>query len=96
MGTSGMYPRMAQEAEEEGFFELAELFRKVADIEREHEMRFRALIKNLENGEVFKKENEITWECRNCGHIHTGKDAPSVCPVCSHPQSYFEMRQENY
>lgn len=96
IGTSGMYPRMAREAEEEGFIELAELFRKVADVEKEHEARFRALIKNLENGEVFKKENEVTWECRNCGHIHTGNDAPEVCPVCSHPQSYFEVRKENY
>ena len=96
MGTSGMYPKMSREAEEEGFTEIAELFRKVADIEREHEMRFRALIKNLENSEVFKKADETTWECTNCGHLHIGTEAPNVCPVCSHPQGYFEVRKNNY
>ena len=91
-----MYPTFAREAEEEGFTQIAELFRKVADIEKEHEARYRALIKNLENGEVFKKVDETTWECTNCGHIHVGTDAPEVCPVCAHPQSYFEVRKENY
>lgn len=91
-----MYPRFAKTAEEEGFTELATLFRKVADIEREHEIRFRALLANIENEQVFKKEEATVWECRNCGHIMTGKKAPELCPVCKHPQSYFEMRQENY
>lgn len=91
-----MYPKFAKEAEEEGFFDLAKLFRMVADIERHHEERFRALIKNLEQTEVFKKQEETIWECRNCGHLVSGTDAPEVCPVCNHPQSYFEVRAENY
>lgn len=91
-----MYPKFALEAEEEGFHELAELFRKVADIEKEHEARFRALLANIEKEQVFKKEKVTTWECRNCGHITQGESAPEVCPVCNHPQSYFEMRKENY
>ena len=91
-----MYPTFAREAEEEGFTELAEKFRMVAEIERHHEERYRALIKNLENGEVFKKGEEKVWECRNCGHHHIGTDAPKVCPVCNHPQAYFEVKAENY
>ena len=91
-----MYPRMAREAEEEGLTEIAEMFRKVAMIEKTHEERFRALLKNMENGEVFAKAEETTWECTNCGHLHVGTDAPKVCPVCAHPQSYFEVRKENY
>ena len=96
MGTSGMYPRMAREAEEEGFTDVAKLFRMVADIERTHEERFRSLLKNIENKEVFEKPEEKVWECRNCGHKHIGNGAPDVCPVCSHPQSYFEVQKENY
>jgi len=95
-GTSGMYPRMAREAEEEGFTELAKKFRMVAEIERHHEERFRALIKNLENNEVFAKAETMVWECKNCGHLHVGTDAPKVCPVCNHPQAYFEVKAENY
>lgn len=91
-----MYPKFALDAEEEGFTELAELFRKVADIEKSHEERFRALINNIENGQVFSKEEEQVWECKNCGHLSKGKDAPDVCPVCNHPQSYFEVRKVNY
>ena len=91
-----MYPRMAREAEEEGFTELAKMFTMVAEIERTHEERYRALLKNLEENEVFKKAEETTWECRNCGHMTTGKEAPMVCPVCKHPQSFFEVRKENY
>lgn len=91
-----MYPTFAKDAEEEGFLELAKLFRMVADIEKSHEERYRALLKNLEEGEVFKKSNKIVWECRNCGHLHTGEMAPGMCPVCAHPQSYFEVRKENY
>ncbi|MBQ6714377.1 MAG: rubrerythrin family protein [Clostridia bacterium] len=95
-GTSGMYPRMAQESEEEGFLELAAQFRAVAQIERTHEERFRALFENIDTNKVFAKEKATMWECRNCGHIHQGSDAPKVCPVCKHPQSYFEVRKENY
>ena len=95
-GTSGMYPTFAREAEEEGFTELAEQFRKIAEIERHHEERYRALLKNLENNEVFKKSEDQVWECRNCGHHHIGKEAPGVCPVCNHPQAYFEVKAENY
>lgn len=95
-GTSGMYPRFAKIAEEEGFLELAAKFRMVAEIERHHEERYRALLNNIEINEVFKKAEEKMWECRNCGHIHVGADAPMVCPVCNHPQSYFEVKAENY
>lgn len=95
-GTSGMYPRMAREAEEEGFLELAAKFRMVAEIEKTHEERYRALLKNLESSEVFEKSEIVVWECRNCGHLHVGTKAPGVCPVCTHPQSYFEVREENY
>lgn len=91
-----MYPRMAKEAEEEGFIELAAKFRMVAAIEKEHEERYRALLKNLENAEVFEKSDIVVWECRNCGHIHVGTKSPKMCPVCAHPQSYFEVREKNY
>jgi len=91
-----MYKRMAEEAEEEGFTALAEQFRGVAAIEKMHEERYRALLANVENKTVFHKEDETVWECRNCGHVVTGTDAPKVCPVCQHPQSYFEVRKENY
>ncbi len=91
-----MYPKFAKEAEEEGFSDLAKQFRMVADIEKTHEERFRALLKNIETEEVFQKADETTWECRNCGHIHIGNSAPEVCPVCNHPKSYFEIREENY
>ena len=91
-----MYARMAKEAEEEGFTALAAKFRGVAAIEKSHEERYRALLSNVENNTVFAKETETVWECRNCGHMVTGKDAPKVCPVCNHPQSYFEVRKENY
>ena len=91
-----MYPTFAREAEEEGFTELAAKFRMIAEIEKHHEERFRALIKNLENDEVFKKSEIMVWECKNCGHLHIGTDAPKVCPVCNHPQAYFEVKAENY
>ena len=91
-----MYERMAREAEEEGFNELAAQFRGVAAIEKAHEERFRALLKNIESGTVFEKAGITIWECRNCGHIVVGVAAPEVCPVCHHPQSYFEVRKENY
>ena len=91
-----MYERMAREAEEEGFTALAEQFRGVAAIEKAHEERYRALLKNVENKTVFEKSGVTVWECRNCGHIVVGVAAPEKCPVCNHPQSYFEVRKENY
>ena len=91
-----MYDRMAREADEEGFHELAEQFRGVAEIEKAHEERYRALLKNVETMAVFEKSGVTIWECRNCGHIVVGTAAPEVCPVCKHPQAYFEVRKENY
>lgn len=91
-----MYQRFAEEAEEEGFHVLAEQFRGVALIERSHEERYRKLLHNVEMQAVFAKSEEKMWECRNCGHLVMGKNAPMVCPVCKHPQSYFEVRKENY
>ena len=91
-----MYARMAAEADEEGFHELAEQFRGVAAIEKRHEERYRALLKNVETAEVFKKSGVTIWECRNCGHVVVGLQAPDVCPVCKHPQAYFEVHKENY
>lgn len=91
-----MYDRMAKEAEEEGFTELAAQFRGVAAIEKEHEERYRKLLANVENMEVFKKNDATMWECRNCGHIVVGTEAPEVCPVCKHPQAYFEVRAKNF
>ena len=91
-----MYPKMADEADEEGFHELAKQFREVAAIEKHHEERYRKLLKNVEAQEVFKKAGVQIWECRNCGHIVIGTDAPDICPVCKHPQSYFEVNAENY
>ena len=91
-----MYATFADEAEAEGFTEIAEKFRAVAVIEKAHEERYRALLKNVEMQAVFAKSEETMWECRNCGHLVMGKKAPDVCPVCAHPQSYFEVRAENY
>ena len=91
-----MYERMAQEADEEGFHELAEQFRGVGAIEKHHEERYRALLNNIETKQVFEKAGVMVWECRNCGHLVIGTSAPEVCPVCNHPQSYFEVRKENY
>ncbi len=91
-----MYDRMAREAEAEGFTELAEKFRGVAAIEKQHEERYRALLHNVESKEVFSKSGVVVWECRNCGHIAVGTKAPELCPVCAHPQSYFEVHAENY
>ena len=91
-----MYDRFAKEAEEEGFTALAIKFRMVAAIEKTHEERYRALLNNVEMKAVCEKAEETMWECRNCGHLVMGKKAPLVCPVCAHPQSYFEVRKENY
>lgn len=91
-----MYEDFAKTAEEEGFTELAHKFRLVAAIEKHHEERYRALLRNVRTTEVFKRSEIKVWECRNCGHIVVGKEAPEVCPVCNHPQSYFEIHAENY
>lgn len=91
-----MYEDFAKTAEEEGFTELAHKFRLVAAIEKHHEERYRALLRNVETAEVFKRSEIKVWECRNCGHIVVGKEAPEVCPFCNHPQSYFEIHAENY
>ena len=91
-----MYERMAKDAEEEGFPELAAQFRGVAAIEKAHEERYRKLLANIDAGEVFEKSGVTIWECRDCGHIVVGTKAPETCPVCNHPQSYFEVRKENY
>ena len=91
-----MYDRMAREADEEGFHDLAEQMRGVAAIEKTHEERYRALLNNVETKTVFEKSGVQIWECRNCGHIVVGTKAPELCPVCKHPQAYFEIRKENY
>ena len=91
-----MYATFAKEAEEEGFTKIAALFKGVAKIEKEHEERYLKLLENVENGLVFSRDGEMIWKCRNCGHIHVGKAAPGVCPVCAHPQAYFELVGKNY
>ena len=91
-----MYAKFAKEAKEEGFDHIAYLFEEVAKIEKEHEERYVTLLGNVEDNLVFKKGEETVWICRNCGHVYVGKEAPKVCPVCVHPQSYFEMRAKNY
>ena len=91
-----MYAGFAETAEKEGFPELAAKFRLVAEIEKHHEERYRALLKNVQMQEVFKKSGVKVWECRNCGHIVVGEEAPLVCPTCAHPQAYFEIHAENY
>ena len=91
-----MYPTFAKEAREEGFEHIAYLFEKVAEIEKHHEERYLALLANIENGTVFKKPATKTWVCRNCGFIVEGEEAPEVCPVCAHPQAFFELKNDNY
>ncbi len=91
-----MYKGFAETAREEGFDRIAYLFEEVAKIEREHEDRYRKLLTNVDNGLVFTKDGDRIWQCRNCGHIVIGKEAPEVCPVCNHPQAYFEIKKENY
>jgi rubrerythrin len=93
---SDMYARMAAEAKEEGFDELAFKFEKVAEIEKSHEERYLKLLQNIETGKVFAKDGDVMWKCEKCGHLHFGKTAPKVCPVCGHEQSFFEVRAENY
>ena len=91
-----MYDTFAKEADEEGFTDIARLFRGVAAIEKEHEERYRKLLANVEGGLVFSRDGEMIWQCGNCGHICVGKSAPNVCPVCDHPQAYFQIKAENY
>ncbi len=91
-----MYATFAKEAEEEGFGRIAALFRMVGEIEKEHEARYRKLLANIEGGLVFSRDGDMLWQCSNCGHIVIGKKAPEICPVCSHPKSYFQIKPENY
>lgn len=91
-----MYAQFAKEAKEEGFDHIAYLFEEVGKIEKEHEERYRKLLSNIEGGLVFSKDGDTIWQCRNCGHIHIGKEAPEECPVCNHPRSYFCVKAENY
>ena len=91
-----MYDRMAREADEEGFTEIAERMRGVAAIEKEHEERYRKLLKNIEDEVVFSRDGDVIWHCSNCGHIVVGKKAPEMCPVCNHPQAFFQIKAENY
>ena len=91
-----MYAQMAKDAHEEGFEHIAFLFEQVAKIEKEHEERYRNLVANIEGGLVFSRDGDMIWECSNCGHIHIGQKAPELCPVCEHPQAYFQLKAKNY
>lgn len=91
-----MYANFAKEAKEEGFDEIAKLFEGVAEIEKNHEERYRKLLSNLTSGNIFAKPEEVIWKCGNCGHTYAGKEAPQICPVCAHPQAYFLVKEDNY
>ena len=91
-----MYPTMAEVAREEGFEDIAKLFDKVAEVEKVHEEKYKKLLANIKEGIVFSRDGDTVWQCRNCGHIHVGKKAPAKCPVCDHPQAYFEIQKTNY
>ena len=91
-----LYPEFAKIAQEEGFMEIAAVFKMIAKVELQHETRYRKLLANIENGTVFKKSEQIEWQCRNCGYVHTGEGAPQTCPACAHPQAYFEPMKQNY
>jgi rubrerythrin len=91
-----LYPTFADEAEAEGFPVIAAVYRKIAEVEKHHEERYRSLLANIENNKVFSKDIEVSWKCINCGYIYIGQDAPIACPACAHPQSYFEVLSENY
>ena len=91
-----MYDRMAKDAKEEGFEDIAKLFEEVGKIEKEHEERYRKLLSNIEGGLVFSRDGDTIWQCSNCGHIVIGKNAPEMCPVCKHPKAYFEIKSQNY
>ncbi len=91
-----MYPRMAKEAREEGWEEIARMLERIAEVEKRHEERYQKLLNNLEKGEVFKRDGKVYWKCRNCGYIYEGTEAPEFCPTCAHPRAYFELLAENY
>jgi rubrerythrin len=93
---TALYPDFEKIARKEGFKEVAESFKEIAEVEEQHEKRYRKLLKNIEEGKVFKKDKVVKWICRNCGYVHEGKEAPDVCPACKHPQSYYEVLEENY
>ena len=91
-----LYPEAERVAREEGFSEIADIFKEIAEVEEQHEKRYRKLLKNIKEDKVFKKDTVVKWKCRNCGYVHEGKEAPTKCPACAHPQSYFELLSENY
>lgn len=91
-----LYPEFADVADAEGFPAIAKVFREIAKVEAEHEKRYRTLLARVKEGGVFKRDEEIVWQCRNCGYVHTGKEAPQACPACAHPQAYFEPMKTNY
>lgn len=91
-----MYKKFEEEARAEGFDEIADFFREVGEVEEEHEKRYLALLKNIEHDRVFKRDDVVKWHCRNCGYVHTGKEAPEICPACAHPKAYYELLAENY
>lgn len=93
---TSMYPEFAKVAIEEGFTKIAKVFEEIAKVEKEHEKRYKKLLKNLEEGRVFKKDKPVKWKCRNCGYIYEGTEPPKICPACDHPQSYYELLSENY
>ena len=91
-----LYKEASETALQEGFNEIARVFKEIAEVEEQHEKRYRKLLKNIKEGKVFKRDTVVKWKCRNCGYVHEGKEAPEVCPACAHPQKYFELRVENY
>lgn len=91
-----LYPEFEKIAKEEGFEDIAESFEEIAEVEEEHEKRYRKLLENVKKGTVFKRDKEVKWKCRNCGYVHSGKEAPAICPACQHPQSHYELLAENY
>jgi rubrerythrin len=93
---SSLYPEFEEIARKEGFDEIADSFKEIAEVEQEHEKRYRRLLKNLQEAKVFKKDKVVRWKCRNCGYVYEGKEAPESCPACKHPQSYYELLEENY
>ena len=93
---TSMYPEFAKVARKERFTKIAEIFEEIAKVEKEHEKRYKKLLKNLEEGRVFKKDKSVMWKCRNCGYIYEGTEPPKICPACDHPQSYYELLSENY
>jgi len=96
MEFSVLYPNFEKVAREEGYVAVAKAFKEIGEVEEQHEKRYRKLLENVKSGKVFKKDKIVKWKCRNCGYVHEGKDAPDTCPACSHPQSYYEVLEENY